>query len=183
MFSRRAFLTGAASLVATPAPGFAPDMSLRPLLRPRGLLRHTLPSGAELVAQAALETGWGQHIIKTASGQSSNNVFNIKAHRDWEGSSTVKSTLEYEGGVAVQKKEPFRVYDSIAQSFDDFVEFLQSNPRYQKALDVANNPAQFLDELQAAGYATDPNYSNKIKRLLGQSEFQAVAPKLLGQGE
>ncbi|MCG7544876.1 flagellar assembly peptidoglycan hydrolase FlgJ [Pseudoalteromonas sp. MM17-2] len=136
-----------------------------------------------MVAQAALETGWGKHIIKTASGESSNNLFNIKAHRDWQGEATVKPTLEYEGGVAVQRKEPFRVYDSIEQSFDDFVSFLKTNPRYQQALDVADKPHQFIDAIHQAGYATDPQYAEKIKRVLGQSELRALAGDLLRQGE
>ena len=69
MISRRAFLTGAASLVATPAPGFAPDTSLRPPLRPRGLLRHTGPSGAELVAQAALGGRVSYAVADAATGE------------------------------------------------------------------------------------------------------------------
>ncbi|MFY8272927.1 flagellar assembly peptidoglycan hydrolase FlgJ [Pseudoalteromonas sp. SSDWG2] len=136
-----------------------------------------------MIAQAALETGWGKHIITAANGQSSNNLFNIKAHRDWQGSSIAKTTVEYEQGVAVRKKEPFRVYDSLQQSFDDFVSFLQSNPRYQQALDVADKPAAFIDAISEAGYATDPHYASKVKRVLAQPELKALVGDLLGLGD
>ncbi len=136
-----------------------------------------------MVAQAALETGWGKHIIKTNQGESSNNLFNIKAHRDWQGDSTSKTTLEYEQGVAVKRKEPFRVYDSLQQSFDDFVSFLKSNPRYQQALEVAHKPAEFIDAISEAGYATDPNYANKVKSVLAQPELKALVGDLLGLGD
>lgn len=138
---------------------------------------------AVMVAQAALETGWGKHIIKTAQGESSNNLFNIKSHRDWQGDSASKVTLEYSQGVAVKKRDQFRVYDSLAESFNDFVNFLHSNPRYQQALEHASKPERFIDELQRAGYATDPNYAKKIKQLLGQDEIKAFAGQLLGNGE
>lgn len=136
-----------------------------------------------MVAQAALETGWGKHIIQSANGDSSNNLFNIKAHRDWQGASTSKTTVEYEQGVAVKRNEPFRMYDSLQQSFDDFVSFLQSNPRYQQALAVADKPAAFIDAISAAGYATDPNYANKVKRVLAQPEFKALVGTLPGIGD
>ncbi len=136
-----------------------------------------------MVAQAALETGWGKHIIKTSQGESSNNLFNIKAHRDWQGDSTSKTTLEYEQGIAVKRNEPFRVYESLQQSFDDFVSFLKSNPRYQQALEVAHKPAEFIDAISEAGYATDPNYANKVKNVLAQPELKALVGDLLGLGD
>ncbi|WP_105190540.1 flagellar assembly peptidoglycan hydrolase FlgJ [Pseudoalteromonas sp. T1lg48] len=136
-----------------------------------------------MVAQAALETGWGKHIIQSANGESSNNLFNIKAHRDWQGASISKTTVEYEQGVAVKRNEPFRMYGSLQQSFDDFVSFLQSNPRYQQALAVADKPAAFIDAISAAGYATDPNYATKVKRVLAQPELKALVGSLPGIGD
>lgn len=127
---------------------------------------------AVMLAQSALETGWGQHVIKDQQGQSSFNLFNVKAHRDWEGDKAAKSTLEFENGVAVKKVEPFRVYNSIQDSFDDFIEFLNSNGRYQDALKSANDSEQFLQKLQHAGYATDPNYADKIIGILQSDRFK-----------
>lgn len=115
-----------------------------------------------VIAQAALETGWGQKIIKTAEGQSSNNLFNIKADSRWQGEKTNKDTLEFEGGNLVKKNEPFRVYDSIEESLSDYTSFLTSGSRYQEALSNPNNVEHFLHGIQKAGYATDPNYANKI---------------------
>jgi flagellar protein FlgJ len=115
-----------------------------------------------VIAQAALETGWGQKIIKADDGTSSNNLFNIKADTRWDGDKTHKETLEFENGAMVKKREPFRVYDSIGQSVNDYVNLLSNSERYQGALDKAQNVEQFLHNLQSAGYATDPNYANKI---------------------
>lgn len=121
-----------------------------------------------VIAQAALETGWGQKIIKTAQGESSNNLFNIKADNRWQGDKTHKETLEYQQGAMVKTKEPFRVYPSINDSINDFINFLSSNDRYQQALQQVNNVEQFLHGLQKAGYATDPNYANKILATLNK---------------
>jgi len=115
-----------------------------------------------VIAQAALETGWGQKIIKTAKGDSSNNLFNIKADSRWQGDKTYKQTLEFENNTMVQKREPFRVYGQLEDSLDDYVNFLTSNPRYQGALQKVNDVEQYLQGLQSAGYATDPNYADKI---------------------
>ncbi len=115
-----------------------------------------------VIAQAALETGWGQKIIKTAQGQSSNNLFNIKADSRWSGDKANKDTLEFEGQTLVKKNEPFRVYQNIEDSISDYISFLSSGERYQDALSNPKNVEHFLHGLQKAGYATDPNYANKI---------------------
>lgn len=115
-----------------------------------------------VIAQAALETGWGQKIIKTGTGESSNNLFNIKADRRWSGEKVDKETLEFENGAMVKKREPFRVYESITQSVNDYINLLTQSERYQGALETSTNVEQFLHNLQGAGYATDPNYAKKI---------------------
>lgn len=119
-----------------------------------------------LLAQAALETGWGKFITRDAtSGESSRNLFNIKAHRGWEGDTAQVQTLEYRGGVPEKEQARFRAYDSYADSFTDYVDFLRSNPRYQQALEQGADPTRFVRELHNAGYATDPEYANKIERI------------------
>lgn len=115
-----------------------------------------------LVAQSALETGWGKHMIA-----GSNNLFNIKAGGNWSGGAVGVKTLEYRDGVAKQEKASFRAYTSIADSFNDLVSLLTSKPRYQQALAKAEDPEQFVRELQDAGYATDPDYAKKIIRVMG----------------
>lgn len=129
-----------------------------------------------LVAQAALETGWGKSIIRTGDGQSSHNLFGIKSHKSWDGESARVLTTEYKGGKAVREAANFRAYDSYAQSFDDYVSFLQNNGRYEKALNVTENPERFIKELQQAGYATDPNYARKISQIARKMQiYQAIA--------
>lgn len=146
---------------------------------PEAFIRHLWPHaeraarrlGADpraLLAQAALETGWGQAVIRHGDGRSSHNLFNIKANHGWSGDHVVKQTLEYRDGVAVKEQAPFRAYDSYAQSFQDYVQFLQDNPRYQEALQQAHDPEAFIEALHEAGYATDPAYSDKISDIMGR---------------
>jgi flagellar protein FlgJ len=129
-----------------------------------------------LVAQAALETGWGKSIIREGDGTSSHNLFGIKAQKSWDGDSARVMTTEYKGGKAVKESASFRSYNSFEQSFHDYVSFLQDNDRYQQALDSAEKPEQFVRELQKAGYATDPQYARKISQIArGMQVYQAVA--------
>jgi flagellar protein FlgJ len=115
-----------------------------------------------VIAQAALETGWGQKIIKDQNGSSSNNLFNIKADNRWAGDKITKDTLEFEQGAMIKKSEPFRMYESLSDSVDDYINFLSSSERYQDALQDSGNVEHFLHGLQKAGYATDPQYAEKI---------------------
>ncbi|MCF6258410.1 MAG: flagellar assembly peptidoglycan hydrolase FlgJ [Gammaproteobacteria bacterium] len=120
---------------------------------------------AVILAQAALETGWGKKVNKHASGESSYNLFNIKADGRWQGESVSVGTLEFRQGVAVRETAKFRAYASYEESFADFVNFIKTSPRYQPALAVADDAQSFTRELSAAGYATDPEYANKIMRI------------------
>jgi flagellar protein FlgJ len=115
-----------------------------------------------IIAQAALETGWGQKIIKDKNGDSSNNLFNIKADSRWAGDKITKDTLEFEQGAMIKKSEPFRMYETLSDSVDDYINFLSTSERYQDALQGSGNVEHFLQGLQKAGYATDPQYADKI---------------------
>ncbi len=124
---------------------------------------NSLGTSAEvLIAQSALETGWGQKVVRRNDGTMSNNLFNIKADKRWQGDKTSVNTLEFEKGIAVQQKADFRMYDNLEQSFNDFVSFISQGDRYQDARKVAAEPTQFIKALQKAGYATDPQYANKV---------------------
>lgn len=131
-----------------------------------------------LLAQAALETGWGKKLIRAADGASSNNLFGIKADQRWQGDRVSVNTLEYEAGTAVQRRAYFRAYDSLRDSFHDYVDFLQSNPRYNEALGAAENSQAYFTELQRAGYATDPEYANKINAVLNGPEMTRAVERL-----
>lgn len=121
-----------------------------------------------LLSQAALETGWGKHMIRDHSGRNSYNLFGIKADSRWQGEKAIVSTLEYRDGIPVQEKASFRAYNSYAESFQDYVAFLQQHSRYQDALKAAVDPAEYVQGLQQAGYATDPQYANKILGIMKQ---------------
>ena len=125
----------------------------------------TLPE--VLIAQAALETGWGKHISKDSTG-SSNNLFNIKAGSNWDGKTIEKTTIEFHNGVPVKEVAKFRAYDSYEDSFKDYVDFLKSSDRYNKALGQAADPEKFIRGLHRAGYATDPAYADKILNIINR---------------
>lgn len=130
-----------------------------------------------LVAQAALETGWGKSILRRGDGGSSHNLFGIKTHGQWQGDSARAITSEYRDGEMVREPASFRAYDSYKQSFHDLVDFLQSNPRYKDALAVSGNAEQFVNKLQSAGYATDPQYARKINQIARKIDatYQTIA--------
>jgi flagellar protein FlgJ len=130
-----------------------------------------------LVAQAALETGWGKSILRRSDGDSSFNLFGIKTHGQWKGDAARAVTSEYQDGQMVRETANFRAYDSYKQSFHDLVDFLQSNPRYQTALSSTGNSEKFVRELQAAGYATDPQYARKINQIARKIDatYQTIA--------
>jgi flagellum-specific peptidoglycan hydrolase FlgJ len=122
------------------------------------------------MAQAILESGWGEHHIGSA-----NNYFGVKAH-------TVKGQVSYgdiaTGYVDRSTKEHlkksntdvtitahFRAYADMGGSFRDHGMFLRNNPRYQSAVDAyakTKNADEFARGLQKAGYATDPHYAELL---------------------
>ena len=151
----------------------------------RDLLPYARKGAAELgvkpgvlIAQAALETGWGQKVIHHADGRSSFNLFGIKADTGWSGDKVSVATLEYENGIAEKQRAVFRSYHSLEGAVSGYVEFLRSNPRYQGALQQAADPEAYLNGLKAAGYATDPEYVGKIKAIMSQDSFVENTGKL-----
>lgn len=125
-----------------------------------------------LLAQAALETGWGQHIPANAQGAPSFNLFGIKADQRWQGDTAQVNTLEYIAGQPVRVSAAFRSYHSFQQSFDDYVSFVRDQSRYEKAVENADDARLYFQELHKAGYATDPRYADKIMQILGRDDFQ-----------
>ncbi|WP_404359999.1 flagellar assembly peptidoglycan hydrolase FlgJ [Methylotuvimicrobium sp. KM1] len=132
-----------------------------------------------LLAQAALETGWGRSVIKHKDGSSSFNLFNIKAGSSWTGKRTNVATLEYEKGIPQKQMAGFRSYDSYQESFDDYVRLVKNSSRYSQALKHANNPGRYMQELQKAGYATDPHYADKVMRIYHSDDVASYQPNVV----
>jgi flagellar protein FlgJ len=114
-----------------------------------------------LLAQAALETGWGGAVPQHADGALAHNLFGIKAGSAWNGARTAQWTFEHEDGAAVRRRAEFRAYPSSAASFADYVDLMSSTPRYAAALARADSPEAYARAVQSAGYATDPGYADK----------------------
>jgi peptidoglycan hydrolase FlgJ len=125
-----------------------------------------------LLAQAAVESGWGKKELKTADGDNSYNVFNLKAGSQWAGATVVRDVSEYVHGNMVKSAEKFRVYSSYDEAFADYAKLLGNNSRYAAAL---NQDAQgFAAGLQQGGFATDPNYANKIMGVVNSNSFREL---------
>ncbi|MDR3409327.1 MAG: flagellar assembly peptidoglycan hydrolase FlgJ [Formivibrio sp.] len=116
-----------------------------------------------LLAHAALESGWGSKSIKTADGNESFNLFGIKAGKNWTGKTVDVQTTEYIDGKAQKRVEKFRAYASYAEAFSDYSGLIKR--RFGDAMGLGSDSAGFGKALQAGGYATDPNYANKIARV------------------
>lgn len=127
-----------------------------------------------LIAHAALETGWGRSEPRLTDGRPSYNLFGIKAGRNWTGPVAEAATTEYVDGVPQRQVERFRAYGSYAEAFRDYAGVLKSNPRYAGVLG-AQSPVAFAYGLQRAGYATDPQYAEKLTRIIGTMSSQASA--------
>ncbi len=121
-----------------------------------------------MLGQAALETGWGRQEMRGADGSNSHNLFGIKAGPGWKGRTVDVVTTEYVDGKAQKQVERFRAYDSYAESFRDYANLLRGNARYQNVIAEGRDAAGFAHGLQRAGYATDPNYAQKLLKVIGQ---------------
>jgi flagellar protein FlgJ len=120
-----------------------------------------------LIAHAALETNWGRNMPQDPAGRCSNNLFGMKASADWSGATATGATQEFQGGVATSTSAQFKAYATPAQSFQDYVALLRNNPRYSAALNTGGDAQAFAAGLQRGGYATDPDYANKIAAVAG----------------
>jgi flagellar protein FlgJ len=130
-----------------------------------------------LLAQAALETGWGRSVPCNANGECSFNLFGIKADSQWSGATVNVPTLEFASGIPVRKVERFRAYDSPADSFRDYAALIRDSSRYAGARGAGDNVAAFASALQQGGYATDPQYAQKITAVADEVRARSDALK------
>lgn len=126
-----------------------------------------------MVAQAALETGWGDKVMRHADGRSSYNLFNIKAGSSWTGETVARNVTEYAGSSAYTEKARFRSYGSYAEAFQDYASLLSNSSRYSEVLGQTS-PAGFAGSLQKAGYATDPMYADKLTRIIAGNTLRTA---------
>jgi peptidoglycan hydrolase FlgJ len=132
-----------------------------------------------LMAQAALETGWGQRMPRNADGSPSNNMFGIKAGEGWSGPKAVADTMEVTNGVAAPKRTAFRSYGSIEESVNDFAALLKNSPRYKDALAAGTDAQAYVSRIGGSGYATDPEYGNKLNEILNGDALQSsLTPRI-----
>jgi len=114
-----------------------------------------------LLAQAALETGWGLAGPQHGDGRPTNNLFGIKAGDSWQGARAAQWTIEHTSGGAERRREQFRAYPTGSASFSDYVDLISGSPRYAGALDQGGDAEGYVRAVTAAGYATDPSYGDK----------------------
>ena len=131
-----------------------------------------------VVAQAALETGWGKHMITDEQGRNSFNFFGIKADSRWQGDSVTVTTHEFREGVAVKEQAGFRSYRSVAEGLQDYADFLSQSARYEQAIGNNLGADQYGHALQQAGYATDPQYGQKIESISEGDTLNAALYRL-----
>jgi flagellar protein FlgJ len=179
-----------ATAMRSPAPASAPAAThAQKISFVQMLMPYAQRAGAQLgiapdslIAQAALETGWGQH-VPSDSGGSSNNLFGVKAGGGWHGASVASTTLEYEQGAPLNSTQSFRAYSSLQQGMNDYVSLLQRAAALQPALGTGADVTAFASALQRGGYATDPRYAAKLTATAGlvqslRTHVQAAALKV-----
>ena len=151
---------------ASPAPDHVKAFTGKMMSHAQEASRTTGIPPAFMLAQAALETGWGRKQMLHPNGSPSHNLFGIKAN-GWSGKTVDVLTSEFENGKMIKKVEKFRAYDSYADSFRDYAKLLSESPRYKNVMHT-QDPAAFAHGLQRAGYATDPEYGSKLLRVIGR---------------
>jgi flagellar protein FlgJ len=120
-----------------------------------------------LLAQTAIETGWGRSVV-------GNNLFGIKAGSSWSGAAVTAPTHEYEDGQYVSINDAFRAYPSYEASVQDFVSMVKHSSRYQAALGKGDDAGGYARALISGGWATDIDYVRKLEAVAGGSH--ATAP-------
>ncbi|MBI3964518.1 MAG: glucosaminidase domain-containing protein [Chloroflexi bacterium] len=125
--------------------------------------RETGVPASVTIAQAILESDWGQSGL-AVKGQ---NYFGIKALRGPGPAGVINmNTGEFFNGTYTVVNDGFKKYNNMAESFADHGRFFQENKRYAAAMKSTNDARKFARLIHEAGYATDPNYSDKLIRLM-----------------
>jgi flagellar protein FlgJ len=127
-----------------------------------------------MLAQAALETGWGQRMPRAADGSPSHNMFGIKAGDEWAGARATADSVEVINGVATPRRTTFRAYASVEESVKDFANLLKNSARYKDVIAAGSNAGAYIAAMGKSGYATDPDYGNKLNQILSGDTLQSA---------
>lgn len=132
------------------------------------------------LAQAALETGWGEKAV-------GNMFFGVKASKDTPIDKkqllttrevlknpnavfpeVISKTQRSDGLWEYRVKDWFRKYNSPEESFTDHAKMMLSNPNFKHALPYISDPYRYAEAIQEGRkkYATDPNYSSILKSVI-----------------
>ena len=132
------------------------------------------------VAQAILESAWGKSELATGG----NALFGIKATKSWKGKVYCKDTKECYDGVNLVdvKNAAFRAYDSWEESVEDHSTFLKANKRYKEVIGETDYK-KACEAIKAAGYATDPDYVEKLVKLIEDYELTEFDEAAVSQEE
>lgn len=130
-----------------------------------------------IVAQAALETGWGRHQIRHEDGRASFNLFGIKGSGRWQGERVEVPTTEFIAGQPRRLRDHFRSYPDLPSALADY-EALLNRPRYAGVRAAGTDEAASAEALAAAGYATDPRYADKLKAIMRGPTLNAALADL-----
>jgi flagellar protein FlgJ len=161
---------GSATGIAQTAEQFV--AAVLPAIRNAALALGVNPLG--LLAQAALETGWGKRLPRNSDGTSSLNLFGIKADEKWSGQRATAGTMEVVGGVATRRHAVFRAYGSIEESVNDFANLLKNSAKFRRAVAAGRDPQAFVNHMGRSGYATDPGYAEKLSSILHSSTLRVA---------
>ncbi|MGH6967857.1 MAG: glucosaminidase domain-containing protein [Stellaceae bacterium] len=139
--------------------------SLAPLLQNAAQSLGVSPN--VLLAQAALESGWGHSMP-------GNNIFGVKAGSDWTGGTVQAYTHEMSPTGETGQTTSFRAYPSLTAAVADYVNLIAHNARYRSALGAGNDPLAYGQALVAGGYATDPDYASKLAAVAASPTITAA---------
>ncbi len=127
--------------------------------------RYGIPASITM-AQGILESNSGNSTLSTKS----NNHFGIKCKSTWTGGKV------YHDDDA--KDECFRAYESVELSYRDHADFLDSSPRYESLFDLSSSDYKgWAKGLKKAGYATAPDYAERLIKIIEDSDLHILDQK------
>jgi flagellar protein FlgJ len=125
--------------------------------------KYRIPPSA-LIAQAALESGWGTKV-------KGNAYFGIKGSSGTEGGTTF-TTREVIDGKDITINDTFRAYGSFGEAAEGYGKFLSTSPNFAAAMQQTGDSVKFVQAVAKGGYATDPNYASTLQSIIKSFSLQ-----------